>query len=194
MILFKNGTLLALESPTLSHYSSFDCQSSVTASHVSNHWLTSLSLVSSHIHFTSMSTSDTSSLYHRQSHHASMSSRPESSSQYQGVMASDEDTSKDQLRGTSRLLSQNTKGFLGLFVTANAFAVLSLILVLSWCNMLGGFGWNNPRTRFNWHPFLMVVGFVFFYGNGIMIYRLLRMESKPFLKWLHAGQCHSLSN
>ena len=111
-----------------------------------------------------------------------------------GVMAGDGDDGSESKghRGSSgggrSFLEANTKGFLGLFVAANAFGILSLILVLTWCSSyLGGFGWTNPRTRFNWHPLLMILGFVFFYGNGMMIYRLLRHEPKPFLKWLHAG-------
>jgi hypothetical protein len=101
-------------------------------------------------------------------------------------MSSDEGDSKEPQR-SRRFLSQNPPSFNALFILANILGLTSIVLVLSWCNMLGGFSWRNPSTRFNWHPLMMVLGFVFFYGNGSMIYRLLRNESKPFLKWIHAG-------
>lgn len=66
-------------------------------------------------------------------------------------------------------------------------ALISVILVIVWCKQhLGGFDWSVAGQRFNWHPVLMVVAFVFLYGNGMLIYRLMRDEPKPRLKLLHA--------
>lgn len=82
----------------------------------------------------------------------------------------------------------DTRGFFPLFVAAQIFAILSIILVIVWCNQfLGGFDWSDKGQRFNWHPVLMVVGFVFLYGNGVLIYRLMRDEPKPRLKLIHAS-------
>jgi len=82
----------------------------------------------------------------------------------------------------------DTKGFVPLFIAAQVFAVASVVLVIVWSSRhLGGYDWSNAGTRFNWHPTLMVVGFVFLYGNGMLVYRLMRDEPKPRLKLIHAG-------
>ena len=82
----------------------------------------------------------------------------------------------------------DTRGFLPLFAAAQVFALLSVVLVIIWGNQyLGGFDWSKPGQRFNWHPVLMVVAFVFLYGNGMLIYRLMRDEPKPRLKLIHAS-------
>jgi len=82
----------------------------------------------------------------------------------------------------------DTRGFLPLFAVANTFALLAIIMVITWCSKyLGGYSWSDPNTRFNWHPTLMTIGFVFFYGNGMLVYRLLRRQPKPQLKLIHAG-------
>ena len=52
---------------------------------------------------------------------------------------------------------------------------------------LGGFGWEQPNLKFNFHILCMVVGMIFFYGNAILVYRVLRKERKPKLKIIHAS-------
>lgn len=48
--------------------------------------------------------------------------------------------------------------------------VVGLILVLLtfiWVfHFRGGIGWNDPKIEFNWHPLLMIIGFVFLYAQG----------------------------
>lgn len=92
----------------------------------------------------------------------------------------------DDLKGSSSGDRADTRGFLPLFVVAQIFAVISVFLVIVWgSEYLGGFDWSDAGQRFNWHPVLMVVAFVFLYGNGMLVYRLMRNEAKPRLKLIH---------
>lgn len=80
----------------------------------------------------------------------------------------------------------DTRGFIPLFAAAQVCALVSVILILVWSDQyMGGFAWSNAGTRFNWHPVLMIVAFVFLYGNGALVYRLLRNEPKYQLKLIH---------
>lgn len=65
--------------------------------------------------------------------------------------------------------SENLEGFKPLTILMQIIGATLIILVIIWCgNYRGGFAWNsNPELEFNWHPLLMVVGFVFLYANGI---------------------------
>lgn len=93
-----------------------------------------------------------------------------------------------QGNNSNNMTPANTRGFLPLFVSAQVVGLLAILLVISWTTYyLGGLGWGNPNTRFNWHPLLMVIGFVYLYGNSILIYRILREEPKPKLKLIHGG-------
>lgn len=46
--------------------------------------------------------------------------------------------------------------------------VVSVALVSAWCGKyLQGFAWqSNPKIQFNYHPFFMIIGLIFCYGNG----------------------------
>lgn len=46
---------------------------------------------------------------------------------------------------------------------SHLFAMISMILVVSWIKKLGGLSWSEGQAKlvFNWHPFLMVTGFCF---------------------------------
>lgn len=41
--------------------------------------------------------------------------------------------------------------------------------------------------QFSWHPVLMIVALVLVYGNGMLIFRLLRCQPKPRVKLVHAS-------
>ncbi|XP_022523806.2 transmembrane ascorbate-dependent reductase CYB561 [Astyanax mexicanus] len=50
----------------------------------------------------------------------------------------------------------------------------------------GGYAWNGSGQQFNVHPLCMVLGMVFLYGDGVLVYRVFRNESKRSVKILHA--------
>lgn len=59
------------------------------------------------------------------------------------------------------------KGFLGLLVSALLVGFLSVIFTLIWVlHYREGLGWDGTTLEFNWHPVLMVTGFVFIQGIG----------------------------
>ncbi|GFY67879.1 cytochrome b561 [Trichonephila inaurata madagascariensis] len=72
--------------------------------------------------------------------------------------------------------------------------VISIALVSAWCGQyLGGFAWQSePKLQFNHHPFFMVLGLVFCYGNALLVYRVFRNQRKRSLKLLHFG-LHTLA-
>ncbi|XP_062135627.1 plasma membrane ascorbate-dependent reductase CYBRD1-like [Drosophila sulfurigaster albostrigata] len=45
---------------------------------------------------------------------------------------------------------------------------------------------SNPKIEFNWHPFFMTIGFIYLYGNSILIYRAFYTLRKKTLKLIHA--------
>lgn len=59
------------------------------------------------------------------------------------------------------------KGFLGLLVSSLLVGFLSVIFTLIWVlHYREGLGWDGTTLEFNWHPVLMVTGFVFIQGIG----------------------------
>ncbi|XP_012506229.1 PREDICTED: uncharacterized protein LOC105815585 isoform X2 [Propithecus coquereli] len=57
------------------------------------------------------------------------------------------------------------RGFLVLLVSALLVGFLSVIFTLVWVlHYRGGLGWDGTELEFNWHPVLMVTGFVFIQG------------------------------
>ncbi|XP_034041899.1 cytochrome b reductase 1 [Thalassophryne amazonica] len=77
------------------------------------------------------------------------------------------------------------------FLTAAAvFGVLSIIFVLRWVlHFKEGLGWDGGPAEFNWHPVLIVTGFIFLQGIAIIVYRLpwTWQCSKLMMKFIHAG-------
>lgn len=65
----------------------------------------------------------------------------------------------------------NLVGFKPLTILMEIIGAVVIILVAIWCGKYrGGFTWSsNPALEFNWHPLLMVIGFVFLYANGTAI-------------------------
>lgn len=59
------------------------------------------------------------------------------------------------------------RGFLGLLVSALLVGFLSVIFTLIWVlHYREGLGWDGTALEFNWHPVLVVTGFVFIQGIG----------------------------
>lgn len=59
------------------------------------------------------------------------------------------------------------KRFLVFFSLALAVGFLSIVFVLLWVlHFREGLGWDGGSAEFNWHPLLMLIGFVFLQGIG----------------------------
>lgn len=54
---------------------------------------------------------------------------------------------------------------------ALGLTAVGLIITLS-SKYWGGYAWDGSEQQFNLHPALMVVGFLFFYGNSILVYKV----------------------
>jgi len=75
------------------------------------------------------------------------------------------------------------------------FLIASLALILFWILMYGGgFSWDDYishpklhqfRLKFNFHPSLMIAGFIFFSGFSMLFYRLMTCCRKLIVKLLH---------
>lgn len=67
---------------------------------------------------------------------------------------------------------------------------LSIIFVLIWVlQYREGLAWDGGPAEFNWHPLLMVAGFIFLQGSAIIIFRLpwTWTCNKLIMKWIHAS-------
>nr|XP_033800725.1 cytochrome b reductase 1 isoform X3 [Geotrypetes seraphini] len=67
---------------------------------------------------------------------------------------------------------------------------LSFLFVLVWVlHWREGLGWDGASAEFNWHPLLIVTGFVVLQGSAIVVYRLpwTWRCSKFLMKCIHAG-------
>ncbi|XP_076255985.1 lysosomal membrane ascorbate-dependent ferrireductase CYB561A3-like isoform X2 [Rhynchophorus ferrugineus] len=84
---------------------------------------------------------------------------------------------------------QRTKMYNTLYSFTTSLGTGLLLLVLFWIlHCRGGFTWqSNPKTQFNWHPFLMLLGMVFLYSQAMLVYRTGRMLQKKKLKIIHAA-------
>lgn len=62
---------------------------------------------------------------------------------------------------------ENYKQFLIFFILALAVGFVSIAFVLTWVLYYKeGLGWDGGAAEFNWHPLLMVIGFIFLQGIG----------------------------
>ncbi|XP_055966278.1 plasma membrane ascorbate-dependent reductase CYBRD1 [Sorex fumeus] len=81
-------------------------------------------------------------------------------------------------------------GFLALLVSALLVGFLAVLFTLVWVlHFREGLGWDGTALEFNWHPVLLVTGFVFIQGIAIIVYRLpwTWKCSKLLMKSIHAG-------
>jgi len=111
-------------------------------------------------------------------------------------------------------IEQDTSGFMPVAGIAQITGIMAVVLTGIWMgHFRDGFAWqSDPKKEFNWHPMLMVLGLIYLYGNGILVYRvgkltlpsaknvnsdtsllgilmyrLFRNEKKRKLKLIHAG-------
>ncbi|KAH0621479.1 hypothetical protein JD844_022836 [Phrynosoma platyrhinos] len=80
--------------------------------------------------------------------------------------------------------------FLGLLGSAVALGFLSVVFALVWAlHYREGLAWDGDAAEFNWHPVLVLTGFVFVQGIAIIVYRLpwTWKCSKLLMKLIHAG-------
>ncbi|MEQ2189335.1 hypothetical protein GOODEAATRI_024268 [Goodea atripinnis] len=62
---------------------------------------------------------------------------------------------------------ENMKQFLFALSAAGAFGFVAIIFVLRWVlHFKEGLAWDGGLAEFNWHPVLIVTGFIFLQGIG----------------------------
>ncbi|XP_053327413.1 plasma membrane ascorbate-dependent reductase CYBRD1 [Spea bombifrons] len=82
------------------------------------------------------------------------------------------------------------KSFLVFLVSSLLLGFLGVIFVLVWVlHWREGLGWDGGFAEFNWHPVLVITGFIFIEGIAIIVYRLpwTWKCSKLLMKSIHAG-------
>nr|ACO10642.1 Cytochrome b561 [Caligus rogercresseyi] len=86
-------------------------------------------------------------------------------------------------------IEQELRGYGPCLVIGEIAGLTAVVLVGVWMgHFRGGFAWtSNPGLMFNWYPLLMTLALIYFYGNGMLVYRNFRGEAKKRLKILHAG-------
>ncbi|NXF83263.1 CYBR1 reductase, partial [Sclerurus mexicanus] len=80
--------------------------------------------------------------------------------------------------------------FLALLASALLAGFVAVILSLVWVfHYREGLSWDGGPAEFNWHPVLVVTGFIFIQGIAIIVYRLpwTWKCSKLLMKFIHAG-------
>ncbi|ETE69627.1 Cytochrome b reductase 1, partial [Ophiophagus hannah] len=85
---------------------------------------------------------------------------------------------------------EDYKLFLAFLASALLLGFLSVVFALVWVlRYREGLAWNGDFAEFNWHPLLIITGFVFIQGIAIIVYRLpwTWKCSKFLMKLIHAG-------
>ncbi|KAE8299319.1 Cytochrome b reductase 1 [Larimichthys crocea] len=80
--------------------------------------------------------------------------------------------------------------FVAALCAAAVAGLVSIIFVLVWVlHYRDGLAWDGGSAEFNWHPVLIVIGFIFLQGTAIIVYRLpwTWQCSKLTMKFIHAG-------
>ncbi|CEF68020.1 Cytochrome b561, eukaryote domain and Cytochrome b561/ferric reductase transmembrane domain-containing protein [Strongyloides ratti] len=83
---------------------------------------------------------------------------------------------------------QSRSLFSKLLIFSQVTGVLAFLSSAYWMGNFddGGYGWNDdPEKQFHYHPTFMTMGFIFMYGESIIIYRALRSEPKRITKLAH---------
>uniref|UniRef100_UPI003AAA60F7 plasma membrane ascorbate-dependent reductase CYBRD1 n=1 Tax=Centroberyx gerrardi TaxID=166262 RepID=UPI003AAA60F7 len=84
----------------------------------------------------------------------------------------------------------NLKQFVFALSAAASLGFVCIIFVLTWVlHFKEGLAWDGGLAEFNWHPVLIVTGFIFLQGIAIIVYRLpwTWKCSKLMMKFIHAG-------
>lgn len=72
-----------------------------------------------------------------------------------------------RLAAATLMAMENLKRFLVALCAAAAAGVASIIFVLIWVLLYKeGLAWDGGLAEFNWHPVLIVIGFIFLQGMG----------------------------
>ncbi|KAM3917105.1 plasma membrane ascorbate-dependent reductase CYBRD1 [Leptodactylus fuscus] len=82
------------------------------------------------------------------------------------------------------------KSFLFFLASSLVLGFTLVIFVLVWVlHYSDGLAWDGGNAEFNWHPVLIITGFVFIEGIAIIVYRLpwTWKCSKLLMKCIHAG-------
>ncbi|KAM7407457.1 hypothetical protein PAMA_003265 [Pampus argenteus] len=85
---------------------------------------------------------------------------------------------------------EDFKQFMVALSAATALGFVAIIFVLRWVlHYKEGLAWDGGLAEFNWHPVLIVTGFIFLQGIAIIVYRLpwTWQCSKLMMKFIHAG-------
>jgi heme/copper-type cytochrome/quinol oxidase subunit 2 len=72
-------------------------------------------------------------------------------------------------------------GFIFSLIITSILLIASLVLVLFWIFMYrGSYAWQeNPRIEFNWHPTLMIGGFIF--CSGFCNFEIFNIHAVGFI-------------
>ncbi|XP_078537701.1 plasma membrane ascorbate-dependent reductase CYBRD1 [Lissotriton helveticus] len=82
------------------------------------------------------------------------------------------------------------RSFLCFLACSLVLGFLAVLFALVWVfHWREGLGWDGGLAEFNWHPVLMIAGFIFIQGIAIIVYRLpwTWKCSKLLMKFIHAG-------
>ncbi|XP_068602740.1 plasma membrane ascorbate-dependent reductase CYBRD1 [Brachionichthys hirsutus] len=85
---------------------------------------------------------------------------------------------------------EHFKHFVVALCAAAAAGAAAVVFVLRWVlHYREGLAWDGSPAQFNWHPLLMLSGFIVLQGIAIIVYRLpwTWSRSKQAMKLAHAG-------
>lgn len=78
--------------------------------------------------------------------------------------------------------------FLKLYLALQICGMMMIGLAIIWIvKYNGGFSWSDIDLRFNFHPILMVLGMIYFSGNSLLAFRVLKDQPKPLVKIVHSA-------